>query len=135
MIIDTQSAKATLLVKSLKANGLFSLLSGLFILLLNNRLSQWFGQIDSLILVGLGVGLILFSLRLFYLAGPGRLYRLEAKMIIGSDIAWVVGSVVLLAWFFAYISLPGILAMVLVSIVVGLFALFQSKGLTAYLVP
>ena len=49
MIINTESDNAKLLVNALKANGTFSQLSGLLMLSLQNRLSQWFGQIEPLI--------------------------------------------------------------------------------------
>ncbi len=129
--INTKQSNAKLLVNALRANGVFSLLSGLLMLVLQGTLSSWFGQINPLYLAGLGIGLMGFSGRLFYLAGPGKLLRLEAKMIIGSDIGWVVGSLVLLALFFANISFAGVVVTLLVSSAVGGFAFAQTKGLVA----
>lgn len=129
MQINTQSIDAQLLVKALRANGVFSMLSGIVILLIQQPLANWFGQINPLYLAGLGIGLILFALRLLYLAGPGQLFKLEAQIIIGSDIGWVAGSLVLLAAFYRQIAIPGILLMLAIALVVGGFAFMQTQGL------
>lgn len=129
MIINTKTDNAKLLVNALKANGLFSMVSGHVLLLLQDTLALWFGQIEPVYVAGLGVGLILFSMRLFYLAGPGQLLKAEARMIIGSDIGWVIGSITLLAVFYANITQLGIVFALVVSLVVGSFAYAQAKGL------
>jgi hypothetical protein len=126
--INTKESNAKLLVNALRANGLFSLLSGLLMLVLQDTLASWFGQINPLYFAGLGVGLMVFSGRLLYLAGPGKLLRLEAKVIIGSDIGWVVGSIVLLALFFASISFAGVVATLLVSVVLAGLRLHRPRG-------
>lgn len=133
MIINTEADNAKLLVRAFNANGLFSFGSGLLILFATQRLSHWFGQLEPMIFSGLGIGLILFAARLFYLAGPGKLHQLEAKIVIGSDIGWVVGSAVLASLFFSEIATVGIIIMSLISLLVGGFALFQHKGLVRYL--
>jgi hypothetical protein len=132
MIINTQATNAKLLVRALQLNGSFSLLSGLALLAFSTQFSLWFGQIEPQYIAAIGGGLILFALRLFYLAGPGKLMALEAKLIIGSDIGWVLASMVLIPIFFAQISLTGSIIATAIGIAVALFALLQAKGLKHY---
>lgn len=132
MIINTQAATAKPLVNALKANGVFSLVSGAILVTFNLTFSQWFAQLNPLIIIGLGIGLMLFALRLLYLAGPSKLFLAETKLIIASDIGWVIGSLLLLTYFFNHVSSVGSVVAVMVSIVVAGFAFAQIKGLAKY---
>lgn len=90
-------AQPTLLRSALRANGVFSGLSGITFFVLANALSSWTGITPQVLISGVGVGLILFSGCLFWLATQQPINRMLAGGVVAGDLLWVVGSGALLA--------------------------------------
>ena len=87
----------TLLRNTLRANGLFSGFSGITFFLLANTLSTWTGIAPQVLISGIGVGLILFSGTLFWLAAQRPINRTLAAGVVAGDVVWVARSGILLA--------------------------------------
>ncbi|MEH6526783.1 MAG: hypothetical protein V7723_11980 [Sneathiella sp.] len=117
-----------LLKTSLLINAVFSATSGVACLLFADSLSPW-TAIPSWILYSLGVGLLIFAADVAVTATRDPLNPLFAKIIVGSDIAWVVASVGVLIFFGAQLTLAGQLLIELVAIVVAVLATVQAVGL------
>lgn len=112
---------------ALTANGVFSLGCALPMMLAENSLSTYLGMSASLIfIVGLVVGLNGLCL-LTYGAARSVPKALLTSAVWG-DIAWVVASGVFLL-LAPDLTSKGVLAVVLVATVVGVFAVLQKRGL------
>jgi len=118
--------ESRLLRGALTANAVFSSVSGLVLAVFAVPLSDWLG-VPTWVAVALGVGLGLFGISVYSIARnpkPGLV-----KQIIVSDVAWVVGSIVLLVGFPDALSTQGRWAVVVVALIVADFGLMQWLGL------
>lgn len=87
----------TMLRNALRANGLFSGSSGISFVLLANVLSTWTGIAPPVLISAIGVGLILFSGTLFWLAAQRPINLVLVAGVVIADLLWVVVSGLLLA--------------------------------------
>lgn len=115
-----------LLRNALRGNAAFSILSGLSLILFNGFFQNFFEA--NFALWPLGIGLLLFAGQLIYITSKPVVPLKEAKLIIGMDILWVIGSVILLLAI-STIPTPGRWVIILVAIAVADFALFQYLGM------
>lgn len=121
----------SLLRNALIANALFSALSGLALVGFGGSVSQWMGVPPSWFLRIVGAGLLAFAAFLFGEARRDVLSPARALLATLADLAWVMGSVVLLLLPIAAFSSAGRWAVALVAAVVLVFALLQLAGLRA----
>lgn len=119
---------------SLALNSAFSALTGIISLALAGPLA---GALFSTperwavwSLRGLGIGLLLFSLRLFFLSRNTRLSRSDVMRVVIADILWVILSAALLLGFSQLFTDLGVLTVTLIAAIVALFALGQYVGAT-----
>jgi len=112
---------------ALLGNGIFSLSSGLFLLIFKNRVTQWFGLEKSIIFLIIGLGLLYFSYSIFIqLKNPDP----EAVFyIIVQDLIWVLASIVILLIKPFNISVLGHQIILGVAFIVLFFGIGQSVGL------
>ena len=118
--------KNNLLIKSLRANAVFSATMGSALLLASVPLSSWLG-IETWISIGLGLGLIGFSGILVALAREPR--PSLVRIVVLADVAWVVGAVIVIAAFPDLMSTAGFWALGVVSVIVVDLAVAQVVGL------
>lgn len=112
---------------ALLCNGIFSLLTGLFLIIFKNRIAQWFGQDKSLVFLIIGLGLLYFSYSIFkQLKNP----ETDAVFyIIVQDLIWVVASIVILLFRPFNITILGNQIIAGVAFIVLFFSVGQSIGL------
>lgn len=118
-------------MKSLKlrnvlyANTLFSTLSGLAMLLFSGWISGQVIDIPQYILMGMGVGLLLFAADTFYIAGklPGSL--VQAKLIFLADLGWVLATPVAMVMLSERLTSLGNFLLVDIALIVAGFAFFE----------
>ena len=79
----------------------------------------------STILSGLGAGLILFSILLVFITKSRQLKKRLVIDIVIADIAWLIGSALLIIFFQPYFTLAGMLIIVAVGVFVAIFAAGQ----------
>lgn len=121
-----QTAPSGLLRASLRANALFSACSGMVLVLVPAGLAAAFGGFDSRLLSAAGFSLIGFAGLLTLLASRREIRPSVALTVVGLDVAWVLGSgVVLLA---GVLSVAGSWAVAGVADVVLVFAGLQLVG-------
>ncbi|AUP78321.1 type II toxin-antitoxin system RatA family toxin [Flavivirga eckloniae] len=112
---------------ALLGNGIFSLTTGLFLLIFKNRVARWFGQEKSLAFLIIGLGLLYFSYSIFeQLKNPelGAVFY-----IIVQDLIWVLASIVILLIKPFNITVLGNQIITGVAFVVLFFGVGQSVGL------
>ena len=133
LMLNLQHETARSLRNALRANGIFSGISGLIIVLLHSQVLIWLG-ISGVNIMAIGIGLILFSTYLFWMSGREQLDKSMVMGVIGGDWLWVVASAVLLAFKASMFSTLGIFLVADVALLVMVFALWQQRGLNRIIV-
>jgi hypothetical protein len=126
---QSSTAKGNLLRNVLRANGVFSLVSGGIALLDASALAEFFAVGDSLLYIGVGAILILHAAILFYFTRTEKVSRFLAWYAIEGDVAWVLASLVIIFTGAFGISEGGKWALFILSDAVLVFAVLQYLGL------
>ena len=122
----------TRLMRALQMNAIFSGFSALMLAMAGGWVAAQLG-LGSAVPVYVTAGLLaLFALQLWKIVRTRKVRTVEIAGIIGGDIAWVVGSVVLVALFYPSMTTAGLLLVDLVAIAVMCFAILQIRGLKAF---
>ena len=117
-----------LLRTALRANAICCCLSGVTLLGFSAAIAGWLGLERHLPLTIVGGLLIAFALSLVIYAGRLNIRLAEVWTAVGSDLAWVIGTAVLL-WVAPDLFSPtGKLILIVVALLVGTFALLQFLG-------
>ncbi|HKV81315.1 MAG TPA: hypothetical protein VJP02_24420 [Candidatus Sulfotelmatobacter sp.] len=116
-----------LLKKALTGNAMFSVVSGVVILLANRWLVKFLGLPDNVSLAVVGISLIVYAALLLLSASRPRIRIPDAWVAVIMDVAWVVSSyaVILLVPF----SVGGKWVIALVAELVLAFAILQWLGI------
>ena len=118
---------SNLLVRALRANAAYSIVSGSTIAIGAAALDDWTG-VPAWLLVAVGVGLIGFAVALLVGAGrPSLLVDVGRTAVLG-DVAWLIG-VAALVLATDWLTTGGEVTLVLISIPVAAFAAAQWLGL------
>lgn len=123
-------SESQFLRRALQANGVFSGVSGLILILGAGPLSELIGISVSSVLIGIGVALIFYAVGLFRNAAREQVSRIEAWMAVIMDLAWVVGSAALI--FLGVLTVTGNWVVAGVADIVLLFGILQWVGLRKY---
>lgn len=116
-----------MLKKALLSNAVFSGISGLCILLLAAELGSYISLPPILWLV-IGLGLLFFSFDLMLLAVFPAWAKKLTKLVIFSDISWVLVTTMAVFIYWEAVSLEGVALIVLINLIVTTLAWFQAKG-------
>ncbi len=103
--MTSYSAESVFLRRSLQANGTFSVVSGLAMIIACRPLANLVGLSHPVILAGIGVSLLAFAVGLFQNSRRVCVNEREAMTVIILDFGWVLGSVVVI--FVGVLSAPG----------------------------
>lgn len=122
-------APGHLLRRVLQANMVFSGLSGLLLAVDAGPLSRWLGIPAAWLLVVIGIGLLGFAWQLFQTAQQNPMNLRQANAILVLDVAWVVGSALLLFTGWVAFTTAGWWAVLLVADVVAAFAILEYVGI------
>ena len=123
------AAKDAFLRRVLLGNIAFSVLSGAACLLGANALAAFMGIPQPAILMALGGALLLFALGVYLTASQRPLDRRKATAIFAADVAWVVGSLGVLALDLFGLTTEGRwLVLIIADVVLG-FAVLEFFGL------
>ncbi len=123
-----------LLRKVLCGNAIFSVLSGAFCVAAAGWLAQAmfagpvsvFGIPVEIVIMELGVALFLFAGFVWWTARARPVRMTAAKIILAADVAWVVGSIVLLVAAYDLFTGTGIALIVGTAIIVDIFAMEEA---------
>lgn len=118
-----------LLRRVLQANLVFSGLSGLLLAVGAAPLSRWLGIPAAWVLVVIGIGLLGFAWQLFQTAKQSPIDLHQANAILFMDVAWVVGSALLLFTGWVSFTTAGWWAVLLVADAVAAFAILEYVGI------
>ena len=113
----------------LKANALFSALSGLLCVLASTQVAAFLGIGEPTVITVLGVLLLIFAADLSFLATRRHISPKFVRAVMVADILWVVGSAVLLLTGWVPFSVGGKWIVGLAAVVVAVFAELEYIGL------
>jgi hypothetical protein len=119
--------RACLLRKALIGNALFSILSGVTILLAQGWVLRILGLPENISLAILGIGLLVFAVTLVINARRQPVRTSDAWIVVVLDLAWVLGSYVLI--FVVPFSAEGKWVVGVVAELVSVFAVLQFVGI------
>jgi len=120
---------SSLLRNALYANSAFCFLSGLDFVLFSKPIANFLGLSTSSVILVLGIGLLLYGIEIFIFARKENISEGFAKFVIGADIAWVLGSVVLIFSSLVDFTTAGKWATAIIADIVLVFAIVQFVGL------
>ena len=118
-----------LLRNALRANGIFSGISGALAIIDANYLVDFMGTGTSFIYISLGVNLLAYALILFYYAGQAEVDTRFAWFTVIADALWVIGSAVILLTNMFDLSVGGKWLVLIIADVVLVFAIVQYIGI------
>ena len=115
------------LQNALKINALFSIISGVTIILFNRQIANLFGVSNQTIFIITGILLVFFSFTILY--EIKRLRRLFVLWIIIQDCIWVVASLLLIIYNPYNVSFVGNVIIGVIAIIVLYMAINQYSKL------
>ena len=115
------------LQKALKANALFSSISGLLLILFNNQMAKLFGTDNNSVFWVVGLILIYFTITIWYEINKQR--KIAVLWIIIQDFLWVFGSLILIVFNPFYITALGNLIIGIIAFIVLIMAVNQTRAL------
>jgi hypothetical protein len=118
-----------LLRNALRANAVFSGISGVLAMLDANLLVDFMGTGTSFIYIALGVNLVIYALLLFYYAAQSTVDMRFAWFAVIADALWVAGSAIILMTNMLDISVGGKWLVLILADVVLMFAIAQYIGI------
>ena len=116
---------------ALKANALFSTISGLWIIFQYQQIAERMQISNATILLIIGIILLPFAFFVYKTATAEQISPKKVKFIISQDWLWVVGSVLIIALQAFGINKIGFIIIGVVAIIVADFAFFQQRYLKA----
>ena len=113
----------------LRANAIFSTVSGVFVILFAKSVAQLIALENPLLLIALGIDLLPFAFFVYKVSAMETLNSKWVWVIIEMDILWVVSSVVLLFSNIVPFTTAGMWMIGLLAEVVAIFAVLEYVGL------
>jgi hypothetical protein len=124
VLLNTATAR-----RASQADGLFCAVSGVVFALGAEAMSSFSGIIPASIILALGLGLALYGSGAFYLASSRPLGRLLPQAMLIGNVAWIVGSLILLFVDPFPMTTAGRWMVLIIADVAGLFGIWQYIGL------
>ncbi len=107
-----------LLFNALGANGLFSSVSGVTMVLASGSVADFLGLADSGLVLESGILLILFGAMLLCFYSRKRVHKASAIVISLLDFGWVTGSVAIVVAVPELLSAAGVATVIAIAVVV-----------------
>lgn len=123
------TSKSSLLRNALYGNSIFSFVSGVMFILFSKPIAGFLGLSASWIILVLGSGLILYGIEIFLAARSEPVNRSIARFAVYADLAWVLGSAVLIFANLVPFTDAGKWAIAIIADIVLVFAVLQYVGL------
>ncbi|NCS94412.1 MAG: hypothetical protein GW761_11480 [Leptospira sp.] len=118
---------------ALLMNGIFSGFSGLALTFQVGQISDWIGfSYHSMVLTGIGFGLMLFSIELFIQASQKRMQTWRSLLASFSDFLWLVATLVVLFFFPNLFNATGHTTIIGICTIVLFLGLMQIIGINRY---
>jgi len=120
---------SSLLKNALYGNSIFSLASGLAFVLFSKTIAAFLGLSTSWVILALGTGLLLYGWQIYTAAKAEPINPGFAQFAVYADLAWVLGSAVLIFTGVVSFTTPGKWGIAIIADIVLVFATLQYAGL------
>ena len=120
---------SSLLRNALYGNSIFSITSGLAFLLFSKAIATFLGLSVSWVILVLGAGLMLYGWQIYSAAKAEPINTGFAQFAVYADLAWVLGSVVLIFTNLVAFTTLGKWGIAIIADIVLVFAILQYVGL------
>ena len=117
-----------LLALAVRANGIFSEASGLFLLLASSTVAEMLGINAPWIVTVMGLGLVVYGGFLIYASMRGLVNAALGRIVVVLDLVWVAGAVLLLLGNLLDMTTAGRWFIAIIADIVLLFAIVQAIG-------
>ena len=117
------------LKKVLFSNAIFSSACALVLVAAPGKLAPLFGSIPNWIFIALGIGLLIFAIDVWWIAGKLPRSLARAKFIFYADVGWVLATPLVLITAGGALSFWGIVLLADIAIVVALLAMLEWIGI------
>ena len=117
------------LKNALLSDSALSFISGVAFLLFSRAIAGFVGLPSSWIILALGIGFIIYAIELYLAAKSEPVNTSIAKFAVYLNLAWVLGSAVLIFANLVHLTIAGKWAMAIIADVVLVFAILQYVGL------
>ena len=128
VVNQDQTDPNRLLTLAVRANGIFSEASGLFLLLASGAVAEMLGINAPWIVAAMGLGLIIFGGFLIYASLRELVNETLGIIVVVLDLAWVAGSILLLLGNLLDMTTAGKWFIAIIADIVLLFAIVQAIG-------
>jgi hypothetical protein len=126
----TRQPNSSTLRKALRANAIFSTISGIGFVLLSGPIADFLGLPgSSAAILILGIVIVAFAAGLFFITSREEIDRREALAVFVMDVAWVVISAVILLTGALSLTPAGSWAVLIVADMVAVFAIWEFVGI------
>lgn len=117
---------ANFLRQSLRANAVFSTVSGLTFALASGFIASFLGAVESWLVLAIGVQLLCFAGMLVWLASRSEISAPLAMAVITADLLWILGTGIVV--YVDLLTRAGNILIVVLADVVLLLAVLQAIG-------
>jgi len=126
---QTQTDKSNFLRRVLQANTATSTLMGILFIGLSGTVASFLGLASPAIIVVLGIGLLVFAAGVYWASTQNPTHRQHVLIIFLLDVAWVVGSTIILLTNVIPLTTEGKWAVLFAADAVAVFAALEYYGL------
>ncbi len=126
--MTSYAIRAQTLRRGLRANSVFSAMSGGALVAASPAFASLFSLSDPRIFLVIGVSLMVFAVGVFLTARREPIRLAEARVIVAGDVGWVLGSVGLLLFAPEVIGPAGRALVGVIAAIVAAFAVIQYRG-------
>jgi hypothetical protein len=127
----------SMLRKALRANALFSVLSGVLLMIAAAPLAElmFVPQLELLgfgmttVLVAAGIGILIFGIDVALISRPERLNLMQTRLVLTLDVLWVIASAALLVFLPDVFTTWGTAIVIVIAIAVADLGLMEFIGL------
>lgn len=116
----------------LRVNAISSGATALLLILFSGFTAELFGTFQTMPFIGTGTFLLLFATYVLLQSRKEPILLGKVQLIIGLDISWVIGSLIIILWQLFELSSVGYLLIGAVAIWVAAMAWLQFKGLNKF---
>jgi hypothetical protein len=113
-------------------NAAFSAFSALIMFIAGGWIAEQLGLPSTVQVYTVAGFLVVFALQLGNIVRTRNIRTWEITGIIGGDIAWVIGSVVLVTLYYQSITATGLILIDIAAVAVLAFAILQIRGLKEF---
>ena len=136
--MNTNQSNQNFLRQSLRANALFSVLSGLVLMIAAGPIASMmmaqsvtiFGFETATVLFASGLGIFIFAIDVWLISRPQRLNLMQAKLVVAMDALWVVASIAILTVWPEEFTAFGLMSVIVVGAIVGALGVLEFMGVS-----